>query len=72
MVLSLFLGATHSSLISCYFQDGQALFSELITVAEEQPPKNLKEAHFKIGHRMDLHRFIVPVQARTSQILLFK
>lgn len=44
-------------------QDGQALFSELITLAEEQPPKNLKEASFKIGHRMDLHRFIVPVQA---------
>lgn len=55
----------------CFFQDGQALFSELISVAEEQPPKNLKEAHFKIGHRMDLHRFIVPVQARTTRILLF-
>lgn len=47
-------------------QDGRALFSELITLAEEQPPKNLKEASFKIGHRMDLHGFIVPVQARSS------
>lgn len=45
-------------------QDGRALFAELITLAEEQPPKNLKEASFKIGHRMDLHRFIVPVQVR--------
>ena len=34
----------------------------MIALAEEQPPKNLKEASFKIGHRMDLHRFIVPVQ----------
>ncbi|CAB1117116.1 unnamed protein product [Ectocarpus sp. CCAP 1310/34] len=47
-------------------QDGQALFSELITVAQEQPPKNLKEAHFKIGHRMDLHRFIVPAALTVS------
>lgn len=46
------------------WQDGRALFSELIALAEEQPPKNLKEASFRIGHRMDLHRFIVPVQAR--------
>lgn len=49
-------------------KDGRALFSELITLAEEQPPKNLKEASFKIGHRMDLHGFIVPVQARFSLV----
>lgn len=47
-----------------FVQDGRALFSELIALAEEQPPKNLKEASFKIGHRMDLHRFVVPVQVR--------
>lgn len=40
------------------------MFSELIKLAEEQPPKNQKEANFKIGHRMDLRRFIVPVQVK--------
>lgn len=48
-------------------QDGQALFSELIALAEEQPPGNQKEATFKIGHRMDLRRFIVPVQVTTTK-----
>lgn len=44
------------------------MFAELRNLAEEQPPKNLKEASFKIGHRMDLHRFIVPVQARNTGV----
>lgn len=56
-------------MLLCLRQDGQKLFAELRNLAEEQPPKHLKEASFKIGHRMDLHRFIVPVQARQSKSL---
>ncbi|CAM9291538.1 unnamed protein product [Discosporangium mesarthrocarpum] len=46
-------------------EDGKCLFEELKGLAEQPPPKDhrVTEETISIGRRMDLYRFIVPVQA---------